>query len=160
MRHPSFAAGVALSLQPWKYSTDLSATTPAQVKNYITSTARSLFTENYEYQIFDLRTPDNGLLIYTRRIGGPRDDDGAGAVGQQHVQHVGRRARRGDEVAAELRRRRDEMGDHRIVERLAQHHGRAVHIPAHERGEVLERLRHRHRLVRLHALAGQPPQGG
>lgn len=37
------------------------------------SDKRPFFTENQG--IFDLRTPDSGLLIYTRRIGGPRDDD-------------------------------------------------------------------------------------
>ena len=37
------------------------------------SDRRPFFTENQG--IFDLRTPDSGLLIYTRRIGGPRDDD-------------------------------------------------------------------------------------
>lgn len=42
------------------------------------SDKRPFFTENQG--LFDLRTPDNGLLIYTRRIGGPRDDDGAGAA--------------------------------------------------------------------------------
>lgn len=36
------------------------------------SDRRPFFTENQG--VFDLRTPDNGLLIYTRRIGGPRDD--------------------------------------------------------------------------------------
>ncbi len=36
------------------------------------SDRRPFFTENQG--LFDLRTPDNGLLIYTRRIGGPRDD--------------------------------------------------------------------------------------
>jgi hypothetical protein len=35
---------------------------------------RPFFTENQG--VFDVRTPDSGLLIYTRRIGGPRDDDG------------------------------------------------------------------------------------
>ncbi|HWS28157.1 MAG TPA: DUF5916 domain-containing protein [Xanthomonadales bacterium] len=42
------------------------------------SDKRPFFTENQG--LFDLRTPDSGLLIYTRRIGGPRDDDGAGAA--------------------------------------------------------------------------------
>ncbi len=37
------------------------------------SDRRPFFTENQS--IFDLRTPDEGQLIYTRRIGGPRDDD-------------------------------------------------------------------------------------
>lgn len=37
------------------------------------SDRRPFFTENQG--LFDLRTPDSGLLIYTRRIGGPRDDD-------------------------------------------------------------------------------------
>lgn len=37
------------------------------------SDRRPFFTENQA--IFDLRTPDSGLLIYTRRIGGPRDDE-------------------------------------------------------------------------------------
>jgi hypothetical protein len=36
------------------------------------SDKRPFFTENQA--LFDLRTPDSGLLIYTRRIGGPRDD--------------------------------------------------------------------------------------
>ncbi|MBL8298406.1 MAG: hypothetical protein JNN30_08675 [Rhodanobacteraceae bacterium] len=36
------------------------------------SDRRPFFTENQG--LFDLRTPDSGLLIYTRRIGGPRDD--------------------------------------------------------------------------------------
>ena len=36
------------------------------------SDRRPFFTENQA--LFDLRTPDNGLLIYTRRIGGPADD--------------------------------------------------------------------------------------
>lgn len=36
------------------------------------SDRRPFFTENQAQ--FDLRTPDNGLLIYTRRIGGPMDD--------------------------------------------------------------------------------------
>jgi hypothetical protein len=35
------------------------------------SDRRPFFTENQAF--FDLRTPDNGLLVYTRRIGGPRD---------------------------------------------------------------------------------------
>jgi hypothetical protein len=34
---------------------------------------RPFFTENQG--MFDVRTPDEGLLIYTRRIGGPRDDE-------------------------------------------------------------------------------------
>ena len=42
------------------------------------SDKRPFFTENQG--LFDLRTPDSGLLIYTRRIGGPRDGDGAGAA--------------------------------------------------------------------------------
>lgn len=37
------------------------------------SDRRPFFTENQG--LFDVRTPDSGLLIYTRRIGGPRDDD-------------------------------------------------------------------------------------
>jgi hypothetical protein len=37
------------------------------------SDRRPFFTENQA--IFDLRTPDSGQLIYTRRIGGPRDDE-------------------------------------------------------------------------------------
>ncbi len=37
------------------------------------SDKRPFFTENQS--LFDLRTPDNGQLVYTRRIGGPRDDD-------------------------------------------------------------------------------------
>ena len=36
------------------------------------SDRRPFFTENQG--VFDLRTPDSGLLIYTRRIGGARDD--------------------------------------------------------------------------------------
>ncbi len=39
---------------------------------------RPFFTENQG--LFDVRTPDEGLLIYTRRIGGPRDDDPARAA--------------------------------------------------------------------------------
>lgn len=39
------------------------------------SDKRPFFTENQAF--FDLRTPDNGQLVYTRRIGGPRDS-GAG----------------------------------------------------------------------------------
>ena len=39
---------------------------------------RPFFTENQG--MFDVRTPDEGLLIYTRRIGGPRDDDPARAA--------------------------------------------------------------------------------
>ena len=38
------------------------------------SDKRPFFTENQAF--FDLRTPDNGLLVYTRRIGGPRDGGG------------------------------------------------------------------------------------
>jgi len=37
------------------------------------SDRRPFFTENQS--LFDLRTPDEGQLIYTRRIGGPRDGD-------------------------------------------------------------------------------------
>lgn len=37
------------------------------------SDRRPFFTENQA--VFDLRTPDEGYLIYTRRIGGPRDDE-------------------------------------------------------------------------------------
>jgi hypothetical protein len=36
------------------------------------SDKRPFFTENQS--LFDLRTPDDGQLVYTRRIGGPRDD--------------------------------------------------------------------------------------
>ncbi len=36
------------------------------------SDKRPFFTENQGF--FDLRTPDEGYLVYTRRIGGPRDD--------------------------------------------------------------------------------------
>lgn len=36
------------------------------------SDRRPFFTENQA--LYDLRTPDSGLLIYTRRIGGPSDD--------------------------------------------------------------------------------------
>ena len=36
------------------------------------SDKRPFFTENQS--LFDLRTPDEGQLVYTRRIGGPRDD--------------------------------------------------------------------------------------
>ena len=39
------------------------------------SDKRPFFTENQG--IFDLRTPTDGYLIYTRRIGGPNDVDGA-----------------------------------------------------------------------------------
>jgi hypothetical protein len=39
---------------------------------------RPFFTENQG--LFDVRTPDSGLLIYTRRIGGPRDDDPGAAA--------------------------------------------------------------------------------
>lgn len=39
---------------------------------------RPFFTENQG--VFDVRTPDSGLLIYTRRIGGPRDDDSGAAA--------------------------------------------------------------------------------
>lgn len=42
------------------------------------SDKRPFFTENQG--LFDLRTTDSGLLIYTRRIGGPRDDDPARAA--------------------------------------------------------------------------------
>ncbi len=42
------------------------------------SDKRPFFTENQG--LFDVRTPDNGLLIYTRRIGGPRDDNSPGAA--------------------------------------------------------------------------------
>lgn len=42
------------------------------------SDRRPFFTENQG--LFDVRTPDSGLLIYTRRIGGPRDDDPARAA--------------------------------------------------------------------------------
>lgn len=38
------------------------------------SDKRPFFTENQG--IFDLRTPDSGQLVYTRRIGGPGDHDG------------------------------------------------------------------------------------
>jgi hypothetical protein len=41
------------------------------------SDRRPFFTENQGF--FDLRTPNDGLLIYTRRIGGPADD-GSGAA--------------------------------------------------------------------------------
>ena len=37
------------------------------------SDKRPFFTENQS--LFDLRTPDDGQLVYTRRIGGPRDDE-------------------------------------------------------------------------------------
>jgi len=42
------------------------------------SDKRPFFTENQG--MFDVRTPDSGLLIYTRRIGGARDDDPARAA--------------------------------------------------------------------------------
>jgi len=45
------------------------------VETYFTD-KRPFFTENQGF--FDLRTPDNGQLIYTRRIGG-NADDGSGA---------------------------------------------------------------------------------
>lgn len=41
------------------------------------SDKRPFFTENQG--IFDLRTPDSGRLVYTRRIGGPTDNDGRAA---------------------------------------------------------------------------------
>jgi hypothetical protein len=41
------------------------------------SDKRPFFTENQG--IFDVTTPDSGRLVYTRRIGGPRDDDGRAA---------------------------------------------------------------------------------
>lgn len=37
------------------------------------SDKRPFFTENQGF--FDVTTPDSGQLVYTRRIGGPRDDD-------------------------------------------------------------------------------------
>lgn len=37
------------------------------------SDKRPFFTENQS--LFDLRTPDEGQVVYTRRIGGPRDDE-------------------------------------------------------------------------------------
>jgi hypothetical protein len=43
------------------------------------SDKRPFFTENQA--LFDLRTPDSGLLIYTRRIGGP-SDDGSGRAAE------------------------------------------------------------------------------
>lgn len=41
------------------------------------SDKRAFFTENQG--VFDVRTTDSGILVYTRRIGGPRDD-GSGAA--------------------------------------------------------------------------------
>jgi hypothetical protein len=42
------------------------------------SDRRPFFTENQGF--FDLRTPNDGLLIYTRRIGGPADDASGAAA--------------------------------------------------------------------------------
>ena len=64
-------------LQPITTAVDLVArsgeagTSYASIPHYITSTARSLFTENYEYQIFDLRTPDRiQVRVYSRTMKG------------------------------------------------------------------------------------------
>ena len=70
--------GLGRGLQPITTAVDLVArsggswhTSYASIPHYITSTARSLFTENYEYQIFDLRTPDRiQVRVYSRTMKG------------------------------------------------------------------------------------------
>ncbi len=51
------------------------------------SDRRPFFTENQGF--FDLRTPNTGLLIYTRRIGGPNDVDGGVADIDAAVKVIG-----------------------------------------------------------------------
>lgn len=51
------------------------------------SDKRPFFTENQGF--FDLQTPNNGQLVYTRRIGGPRDDDGSAADIDAAVKVIG-----------------------------------------------------------------------
>ncbi len=70
--------GIGRGLQPLTTAVDLIArsggswhTSYASVPHYITSTLRSLFTENYEYQIFDLRTQDRiQIRVYSRSMKG------------------------------------------------------------------------------------------
>ena len=70
--------GIGRGLQPLTTAVDLVArsggawnTTYVSIPHYVTSGLRSLFTENYEYQIFDLRTIDRiQLRVYSRTLRG------------------------------------------------------------------------------------------
>ncbi|MBL8632995.1 MAG: alpha-glucosidase [Myxococcales bacterium] len=70
--------GLGRGLQPLTTIIDLVAraggswhTSYVSVPHYITSDSRSLLTENYEYQIFDLRTPDRiQVRVYSRTMKG------------------------------------------------------------------------------------------
>ncbi len=70
--------GIGRGLQPLTTAVDLIArsggswhSSYASVPHFITSTARSLFTENYEYQIFDLRNHDRiQIRVYSRSMKG------------------------------------------------------------------------------------------
>ena len=70
--------GIGRGLQPITTAVDFVArsggswhTSYVSIPHFITSTQRSLMTENYEYQIFDLRTPDRiQVRVYSRTLKG------------------------------------------------------------------------------------------
>ena len=70
--------GIGRGLQPLTTAVDLMArsggswhTSYVSIPHYITSLNRSLLTENYEYQLFDLRTPDRlQVRVYSRTLKG------------------------------------------------------------------------------------------
>lgn len=89
------------------------------------SDKRPFFTENQG--LFDVRTPDSGLLVYTRRIGGPRDDDPARAADIDLAVKVNGRAGRTDYgvLAAVERDYFDDQTGAYLVSRLQRSFGSA-----------------------------------
>ncbi len=82
------------------------------------SDKRPFFTENQSQ--FDLRTPDEGQLVYTRRIGGPRDDDPSRAADIDAALKVGGSARgwRWGTLAAVESDYADELGSLFVAQRV------------------------------------------
>jgi alpha-glucosidase (family GH31 glycosyl hydrolase) len=91
--------GIGRGEQPITWAADWKAgsggdayTSYASVPHYITSEARSLFLENYEYSTFDLKKKDRvQVYVFASRMGGqiPAADTPAGLI-EQYTQYSGR----------------------------------------------------------------------
>jgi alpha-glucosidase (family GH31 glycosyl hydrolase) len=94
--------GIGRGEQPVTWATDWKAgaggdpyTTYASVPHYITSEARSLFLENYEYSTFDLREKDRvQVCVFASRMRGqiPAEDTPEGLI-EQYTRYSGRMRR-------------------------------------------------------------------
>jgi len=91
--------GIGRGEQPVTWAADWKAgsggdayTSYASVPHYITSEARSLFLENYEYSTFDLSEKDRvQICVFAARMGGqiPASDTPGGLI-EQYTQYSGR----------------------------------------------------------------------